>query len=383
MLFKKHKKINIYKKSVPNYFQMKNITKEEISTLIAKEIRELDMSGVFNEDTLSKMQEKVSSRIGENDKVLEEEVLPEQETGVEIAPSENPVADLPTAEDKPVVTPSEYEPELPNFMDKIEPAKFIVFDMNEVALGGEQLSNKPFRLFSDPDTKKSIHDAWKEEGKKTGEIYIAKFEKIGNVEFDYKNGTSHFTEKRFENPEDLTTAPSFQDNPYASESTPQEISPEDKSVEAAVTNAVDVEGQVKSYIEDILKQHFAQLPAEEAPAHTTGTVEPEEIAPLTGDPDAYNTVQDDVENTEEVPVLPTAIQESDIKYKDIVMNDNDYMKVDTPKTLKESIKNGSGEAKLLSKNDQVQTWMFEGVEYYLPAQIMSDKKCHTKIPKTL
>lgn len=341
---------------------MKKITQEEISTLVASQVNEMELSGIFNEDTLAKIQEKVSKRLEEDksleeDKVLEEEVMPEQEEGeVEITPSEAPVSDV------PVVTPEPtYEPELPDFIEKIEPAKFIIFDMNEVSLGGEQLSNKPFRLYADPDTKKSLHDCWKEEGKKTGEVYIAKFEKIGNVEFDYRNGTSHFTEKRFEEPVD-TSASVHHDNPYASEATPQEM--EEKPVEMAVQNAVDVEEQVKSYIEDILRKHFSN-PTEEVPSNA-------QIMPA---PTEY------MEEPEDSMVPMVA--ESDLKYKEIVMNEKEYVKVDTPDQLKESIKNGDGAAKLLSKSDSVQTWVLEGVEYYLPSDIISDKKCHTKNVETL
>ena len=102
---------------------MKKITQEEISTLVASQVNEMELSGIFNEETLKKIQEKVSTRL-EEDKVLEEEVMPEQEgeNEVEITASEESSA--------PVVTPKpEYEPELPEFIEKIEPAKFIVFDL--------------------------------------------------------------------------------------------------------------------------------------------------------------------------------------------------------------------------------------------------------------
>ena len=349
-------------KSISNNFIMGKITNEEISTLVANQIKELELSGVFNEDTLGKIQEKVSSRLGDDGKVLEEEVTSEQEEGeVEVAatqavaPTEEPAAEA------PVVTPA-YEPELPAFIDKIDPAKFVIFDMNEVSLGGEQLSNKPFRLYADPDVKKSIHDTWTEEGKKTGEVYIAKFEKIGKIEFDYKNGTTHFTEKRFQNPEEMNSSPVYQDNPYATESTPQEV--DNKPVEMAVNNAVDVEGQVKSYIEDILKQHFAQ----------GMKVDP------SIDAEPVYAVQDEVQNQ---MVGQESIHESSLKYKEIVMNDKEYLKIDTPQNLKESMKSGNGAAKLIAKNEQVQTWILEGVEYYLPTEIISDKKCHTKNVETL
>lgn len=306
---------------------MDKITKEQVSALIAKELKEMELNGAFNEETLNQIQEKVSNRLQDNGSILEEEVVYDQEN--EPTNTNNSI---------PVVT-KKYEPELPSFLDKIEPAKFIIFNMNEVSLGGEQLSNKPFRLFSDPDLKKSIHDAWKEEGKQKAEIYIAKFEKIGSVDFDYRNGTSYFTEKRFENPE-IPSVPVYQENPYASIPKPEEI--ENIPTE---TSPINLEEKVKEYIENILRRHFS------GSSHETEVEEDETI---------------------EKP------ESSDLKYRDIVMNENEFIKVDTPKSLIESIESGKGNAKLISKNNEVQTWVLEGIEYYLPIEIMSNKKCHTR-----
>ena len=346
---------------------MDKVTKDEIQALIANQIKDMELSGVFNEATLDQIQEKVSSRIDEeSDNIVLEEAIPEEE--VEVVPSEDPVPAETTSvnPEAPVVTDNEYEVELPDFLDKIEPAKFVIFDMNEVSLGGEQLSNKPFRLYADPDVKKSIHDAWKEEGKKTAEVYVAKFEKVGTVDFDYRNGTSYFTEKRIEQPEE-TGGPVYQENPYATEATPQEV--ENKPVEMAVQTAVDVEDQVKQYIEDVLRKHFSN------PSDETAIVK----API----DAYDEVEDEEPLGGPDHSYPVTVAESDLKYKDIVMNEKEYVKIDTPDELRESIENGSGKATLLSKSDNVQTWVFEGQEYYLPLEVISAKKCHTKNKETL
>lgn len=339
---------------------MNKITNEEISALVASQIKEMELNGIFSEDTLVQIQEKVSKRVGPEDKVLEEEASKEESEELNMSNKDLPENSISIDKDNPKVT--KYEVELPDFIKKIDPAKFVIFDMNEVSLGGEQLSNKPFRLFSNPDEKKSIHETWKEEGKKTGEIYIAKFEKVGDVEFDYRNGTSHFTEKRFETSEEPGKV--YQDNPYAEEATPQEV--DNKPIETAIENAVDVEGQVKSYIEDVLRKHFSN------PIEDTTTVV---SAPIK----AYDEIEIDEDPVQMIEPKESAIQESELKYKEIVMNERKYVKVDTPNELKESINSGKGNAKLIAQNDQVQTWVLEGVEYYLPSDIISDNKCHTKL----
>ena len=65
-MLSKLKKVNIYRKAFQKFI-MKNITKEEITTLVAEQLKEMELSGIFNEDTLGKIQEKVSSRISSED----------------------------------------------------------------------------------------------------------------------------------------------------------------------------------------------------------------------------------------------------------------------------------------------------------------------------
>lgn len=132
---------------------MSKITNEEISALVANQIKEMELNGIFSEDTLEQIQEKVSSRMGTEDIVLEEEVSPESPEEIEASSVSTPEADIESVsvDDKPVVT--NYEVEMPDFLNKIEPAKFVIFDMNEVSLGGEQLSNKPLKSSSKKNKK--------------------------------------------------------------------------------------------------------------------------------------------------------------------------------------------------------------------------------------
>ena len=51
------------------------------------------------------------------------------------------------------------------------------------------------RLMDDPDVKKSMHDLWIQEGKTKAKVFVAKFEEMGEIDFNYADGTSKFTEK--------------------------------------------------------------------------------------------------------------------------------------------------------------------------------------------
>ena len=43
-----------------------------------------------------------------------------------------------------------------------------------------------------------MNDFWLDKGQKRAEVYMAKLEKIGELEFNYANGTTQFVEKRFD-----------------------------------------------------------------------------------------------------------------------------------------------------------------------------------------
>ena len=71
------------------------------------------------------------------------------------------------------------------------------------------------------------------------------------------------------------------------------------------------------------------------------------------------------------------VYEVDLKMKEIITNENDYSKIDTPDELIESL-DGNGKASLVSENEEVQTWILEDKEYYFPVQMISKKMCYTK-----
>lgn len=85
-----------------------------------------------------------------------------------------------------------YKPDLPEVLKGIKPGEIIIFDTNELSLGFENLSNRKFRLKSDPDDKKSPHDLWLLSAITKTDVYIVELKKIGELDFDPYQGTSEF-----------------------------------------------------------------------------------------------------------------------------------------------------------------------------------------------
>jgi len=101
-----------------------------------------------------------------------------------------------------------YTPEIPNILKSIEPGEIIVFDTNELSLGNENLSNRDFRLKSNPDEKKTIKDLWLLSAITKTNVYVVELKKIGNLNFDPYDGTTNFeslknTEEFIENNQNI------------------------------------------------------------------------------------------------------------------------------------------------------------------------------------
>ena len=312
---------------------MKN---EEINALVANEIRQMELEGIFSDEHINKIKEQIFQEISKENKLVEQEEViadPEVSVDVPIAASELPV--------------STYEPTLPSFIDKIEPAKFVVFDRNELSVGGENLSNKPFRTLEDPDKKISIHQEWVNNGKKRADVYIAKLVKIGEIEFDYTNGTSQYIEKRDEIP--ALNSNDLEMNPFENQVPLQIV--DDGSVEPARLDATnletsEIENKVREYIKTLVGNNFPKQ---------------NEITP------------------EIVVKSVNESSEASVKMRDLITNEKTYKKIPTPDAIKKSMDEGVDTmAYLKHKDEQVQIWVLEGVEYYLPTDIISNKKCYTK-----
>jgi hypothetical protein len=255
---------------------MSKITKEEIRNLVAKEIKEKGLNEVISSSTLDEIRDKIVSRMQKDKATSEipdfvsELDIPSSPGGAREFPDSNELTVSPAndtgmnkkdnvnipAGSEPTETPYEptggYTPELPNFLDKVEPGKVIVFDYNELSEGGENLTKKPFRQYDNPDMKKSIHDLWMEEGKRRTEVYQAKFEKIGEMEFDYANGTTKFIEKSA--PQDYQGEHGgFKVNPYVADPQPVLDEPNKMELEKYIQNSIDLEKVVYDIVMDIVK----------------------------------------------------------------------------------------------------------------------------------
>ena len=254
-----------------------------------------------------------------------------------------------------------YKPKLPAFMDKIGAADVIIFNTNEVSEGGENLSNKPFRTMENPDLKKSMHDFWLENGKQRANVYIAKFEKIGEIDFNYNDGTSQFTEKRVDI--DNNQVSNYQENPYKEKSTPETI--KDKHLDAAgletyIKSSIDLEKVVHDMVSNILKDYFQTNKA---------TAVQQETSLNNPDGPNFGYRPDDA-----VKPMQESVSKFDLKVIDVVTH---YTRKDIPLALQESINKGSTEF-LKNKNDEVEEWLYEGVSYFMPVGKITVKKGYVK-----
>lgn len=376
------------------------IDKEQLKTMIASKVKDMDLNAVLDAAAIEKIKERVMN-VYNSEKAKSE--IPEKiseasfpsnlgttETGVFPAnisltggtaivdPNKVTVGSTPVGSVETVPSPYDgtqvpgqnvdlgttgnipaYKPELPSFMDKIEPAKVIIFSQNELSEGGENLSNKPLRTFENPDEKKSMNDFWLDKGQKTADVYMAKLEKIGELEFDYANGTTKFVEKRFDPDFDLQAK--YKENPYmpTGPATPGALDINGQpNIMNQIAGSVDIKQVVEDLVMKILKNQLMTNTTKAVNAHeySLGALNPNEPNKPTDNQGFY-------------------ISESfDIKMLDLV---NNYEKIDSPKELKEAIEKND-KALLVKENAEVQEWNVNGQSYFTPVNKISIKKCYIK-----
>ncbi len=358
---------------------------KELEAIVSNIVNELGVSEVFNEEMNKQIQEKIRSKIsGEKDVMQEDETddlnIDTDEQGISIptvdsVPSEMPdLSTLPTGSQvvAPTINTPEVvstpeisipEPQLPSFIEKAEPAKVFVFDYNELSLGGENMANRSFRLMSDPDIKKSMHDMWIEDGKIRAEVYVVKFEKLGEIKFNPFNTTANLEEKKFD-PTLNNIAQPFNENPY-------EPKVEDESIPVVnPTIAFVADNELESKIYDIITKMIkgSTIYTNTGPVGINiDAISKGQVKNST--PEPTDTLKA-INNQKEVPIM-----EEILKMNDLV-KDSEFSKINTPEELIEGIKGKPSKATLLSKNEEVQTWVFENKTYYLPANIISARKCY-------
>ena len=362
---------------------------EELKTMIASKVKDMSLNSVLDSNAIEKIKERVMN-IYNSEKAKSEipESIAEASFPANLGTTETgifPSADLESttgvtsmADATSVEAPSNnydstqqpgqnievgttgnipaYKPELPSFMEKIEPAKVIIFSQNELSEGGENLSNKPLRTFENPDEKKSMNDFWLDKGQKSADVYMAKLEKIGELQFDYANGTSKFIEKRFEPDFDLQAK--YKENPYmpTGPATPGEL---DINGQPNIMNQIATSVDIKQVVEDLVMK----ILKDQLLTNTTKAVNDIPVKPVgefAGNFDTRYSGQ---------------MSESfDIKMLDLV---NNYEKIDSPKELKEAIENNN-KSLLVKENTEVQEWNINGQSYYTPVNKISTKKCYIK-----
>jgi hypothetical protein len=366
------------------------ITKEEVRNLITKEIKEKDLNEVLSSEVIDKIKDRVVSKITKDKAVndipefVSELDIPSSPGGTREFPDSNELAVSPSndtgmndkegvnipAGSEPTDTPYEptegYTPELPSFLDKVEPGKVIVFDYNELSEGGENLTKKPLRQYDNPDEKKSIHDLWLEEGKRKVEVYQAKFEKIGDLEFDYANGTTRFIENRA--PMDYQGEHGgYKENPYVADPQPVLDEPNQMELQKYIQSSVDLEKVVRDVVVDILQ---SSLKSEN---YFKSNDFNENIA------DQYRQANQDnrqIADQQHSSTLRPMEESKSIKMKDLI--GEGFYKLETPSALRESIEKGEN-TYLLSENEEVKTYKFGETIYHTPSNPISVKKSYVKL----
>jgi len=256
-----------------------------------------------------------------------------------------------------------YTPELPEILKKSAPAELFVFQYNDIGESGENLSYKPMRLMDDPDVKQSMQDLWVKEGKTKAKVYVAKFEEIGDIDFNYADGTSKFTEKA--SLPDYAGGVEYKDNPYAAESTPQIDASTQNELETYIKSSIDLEKVVNDIVMGIVKDSLLTNTEQAANSEPIA----EDIAPVA---DRFGNSTDNAQS-----MKPMEEGSLNMTMEDIVKDDA-YEKIILPDGLSESVSSGN-KSMIVLENKEIQIWNFEGKEYYLPIGRISKNKGYTKV----
>lgn len=358
---------------------------DELKAMIANEIKSIGLHSVLGSDAVENIKNKVM-KVYKHEKAVNEmpEIIPEANfpTAAEIdgeapvintsmidvstppvsAPVVNTNVDSGTSGNIPA-----YTPELPEFMNNIEPGKVIIFSQNELSEGGENLSNKPLRTFSNPDEKKSMHDLWMENGKRKAEVYMVNLEKIGDLEFNYANGTTQFVEKRFDPNFELQAK--YKENPYmadnAGPATPGILDMNGQpNIMNQIATSVDLEKVVSELVLKILRDQLMtnntkavnDIPSSQVPERGMGAINPNDPNRPTDNGGRY------------------IAEKFELKMVNLI---DDFNKVDTPEKLKEAIEKNDKNF-LINENEEVQEWQIEGNSYFVPVNKISTRKCYIK-----
>lgn len=357
---------------------------EELKTLIANSIKQENLHDVLPADAVERIKEKIlafkkTESAKEIPNVVSEEVvneftapvIPGVGTNASQFPDENEIGtsdnisgntqsdgstlvypgSVPTGE---VSNPTMgYTPELPNVLKKAEPAQVFVFQYSDLNKSGENLSFKPLRVMDDPDVQMSMNDLWIKEGKTKADVYVAKFERIGEINFSYVDGVSKFIERGSE--PDYSGGNTYKENPYEAASVPQIDSETKAELETYIKSSVDLEKVVHDIVMNVLKTSLTTPSELSKPEMSYGL-------------DTADTDLPAINEGEEI--------ELNITMKDIVENES-YQKIEIPNELNEKINSGD-KSMLIRENSEVQEWGYNGGKYYTPIGRISKNKGYIK-----
>lgn len=178
------------------------ILRSEIQTMIANEIKNIGLSEVLDEETIKKIEEMIVNSSKKVKELQEQEQEAIEVTNQTFVPEPEKTLTQPIQNNDISISKTnetDYVPQLPSFVQKMEPEKFFIFSDQELSHGVESLTNAKFRLVNNPDQKTCIKEVWLSEGKTKAEVFMVEFNKIGELTFDPFNGTTKFVEmKNFE-----------------------------------------------------------------------------------------------------------------------------------------------------------------------------------------
>ena len=265
------------------------ISDDQLGVIISSQIRENGLNDVFDASVVEKIKAKVKeafrrSRSGGNEVVIPEADgnvtspiagntfpydTPSEDEGevpaVEIEP--NPAMEVGAQPTDVAYEPKVYTPELPDMLKHVKPAQLVVMELNDIEQNGENLASKPMRMMDNIDLKKSMLDLWKEEGMSKADVFVMKYEKAGEINFDYASGTA----VSVPNHSDPSTfdAEGHKENPYSDENPngPNKFNePSNEDIEAYVKTSVNVEDIVKKVAMELMAKAYEDQNAEDAKA---------------------------------------------------------------------------------------------------------------------
>lgn len=285
------------------------INSSEIDSLIEKKIRERGLVGDITLDKLAEIKEKIKSQLKKSEQP--ESINEQVPTTVPEISSIQPTQTVPTAPEAISQTISiskdavelakkegeleqkekeisdreanvankeselqrkqdelSYKPQIPAILDNVGNEQIFVFNTNELSLGAEALSSTNFRLMSNPDLKKSMIELWATEGKKNADVFLVKFEKLGDISFDPFQGTANFEHKPFEDGQN-PSIPMEGLTPEDAKNSQEVIEPMQDSIEpiSNVTlspsndmglNSIDLDNMIKNRIDNLIMSHFLE-----------------------------------------------------------------------------------------------------------------------------